>query len=220
MGSITDLFHALLQHDFKTLANPEFLWAIYGILFVIIFLENGLLPAAFLPGDSLLLLAGALVAQGSLHYALTLAVLSTAAALGCWLSYLQGRWLGKTKTVQGWMAKIPAHYHQRAHNLFHQHGFFALLIGRFLAFVRTLLPTIAGLSALDGKRFQIFNWLSAVLWVTAVTSLGYLISLTPFFKHHEELVMNGLMILPVALLVIGLLGSLLVVLRKKSHPKK
>ncbi|VFS58101.1 Inner membrane protein YqjA [Leminorella grimontii] len=60
------------------------------------------------------------------------------------------------------MAKIPAHYHQRAHNLFHQHGFFALLIGRFLAFVRTLLPTIAGLSALDGKRFQIFNWLSAV----------------------------------------------------------
>ncbi|SQI40073.1 Inner membrane protein YghB [Leminorella richardii] len=220
MGSITDLFQALLQHDFKTLANPEFLWAIYGILFTIILLENGLLPAAFLPGDSLLLLAGALIAQGSLHYFLTLAVLSAAAALGCWISYLQGKWLGKTKTVQGWMAKIPAHYHQRAHNLFHQHGFFALLIGRFLAFVRTLLPTIAGLSALDAKRFQIFNWLSAVLWVTSVTSLGYLISLTPFFKHNEKIVMDGLMILPVALLVLGLLGSLVVVLRKKSHKKE
>lgn len=170
--------------------------------------------------DSLLLLAGALIAQGSLHYFLTLAVLSAAAALGCWISYLQGKWLGKTKTVQGWMAKIPAHYHQRAHNLFHQHGFFALLIGRFLAFVRTLLPTIAGLSALDAKRFQIFNWLSAVLWVTSVTSLGYLISLTPFFKHNEKIVMDGLMILPVALLVLGLLGSLVVVLRKKSHKKE
>ncbi|MBK5073198.1 DedA family protein [Budviciaceae bacterium CWB-B4] len=220
MGSITDLFQALLHQDFKTLANPEFLWAIYGILFLIIFLENGLLPAAFLPGDSLLLLAGALVAQGSLHFLLTILVLSTAAALGCWFSYLQGRWLGKTKTVQGWMSKIPAHYHQRAHQLFHRHGFFALLIGRFLAFVRTLLPTIAGLSALDAKRFQIFNWLSAVLWVSVVTSLGYLISLTPLYKHHEAAVMNGLMILPVALLVIGLIGSLIVVLKKKSEKKK
>ncbi|QBH96127.1 DedA family protein [Limnobaculum zhutongyuii] len=220
MGSITDLFQALLHQDFKTLANPEFLWAIYGILFLIIFLENGLLPAAFLPGDSLLLLAGALVAQGSLHFLLTVLVLSTAAAMGCWFSYLQGRWLGKTKTVQGWMSKIPAHYHQRAHQLFHRHGFFALLIGRFLAFVRTLLPTIAGLSALDAKRFQIFNWLSAVLWVTVVTSLGYLISLTPLYKHHEAAVMNGLMILPVALLVIGLIGSLIVVLKKKSEKKK
>ncbi|MBK5144696.1 DedA family protein [Budviciaceae bacterium BWR-B9] len=220
MGSITDLFQALLHQDFKTLANPEFLWAIYGILFLIIFLENGLLPAAFLPGDSLLLLAGALVAQGSLHFLLTIAVLSTAAALGCWFSYLQGRWLGKTKTVQGWMSKIPAHYHQRAHQLFHRHGFFALLIGRFLAFVRTLLPTIAGLSALDAKRFQIFNWLSAVLWVSVVTTLGYLISLTPLYKHHEAAVMNGLMILPVALLVIGLIGSLIVVLKKKSEKKR
>ncbi|AWH87147.1 DedA family protein [Limnobaculum parvum] len=220
MGSITDLFQALLHQDFKTLANPEFLWAIYGILFLIIFLENGLLPAAFLPGDSLLLLSGALVAQGSLHFLLTILVLSTAAALGCWFSYLQGRWLGKTKTVQGWMSKIPAHYHQRAHQLFYRHGFFALLIGRFLAFVRTLLPTIAGLSALDAKRFQIFNWLSAVLWVSVVTTLGYLISLTPLYKHHQAAVMNGLMILPVALLVIGLIGSLIVVLTKKSEKKK
>ncbi|AKJ42014.1 DedA family protein [Pragia fontium] len=219
MGSITDLFQALIHQDFKTLANPEFLWSIYGILFIIIFLENGLLPAAFLPGDSLLLLAGALVAQGSLHFALTVVVLSVAAALGCWFSYLQGRWLGKTKIVQGWMAKIPAHYHQRAHQLFYRHGFFALLIGRFLAFVRTLLPTIAGLSALDAKRFQIFNWLSAVLWVSVVTGLGYLISLTPFFKHNQTAVMNGLMILPVALLVIGLAGSLIVVLKKKSDKK-
>ncbi|GKX61956.1 membrane protein [Pragia fontium] len=219
MGSITDLFQALIHQDFKTLANPEFLWSIYGILFIIIFLENGLLPAAFLPGDSLLLLAGALVAQGSLHFALTVVVLSVAAALGCWFSYLQGRWLGKTKIVQGWMAKIPAHYHQRAHQLFYRHGFFALLIGRFLAFVRTLLPTIAGLSALDAKRFQIFNWLSAVLWVSVVTGLGYLISLTPYFKHNQTAVMNGLMILPVALLVIGLAGSLIVVLKKKSDKK-
>lgn len=217
MGLISDLFQALIHQDFKTLANPEFLWAIYGVLFLIIFLENGLLPAAFLPGDSLLLLSGALVAQGSLHFALTILVLSIAAALGCWFSYLQGKWLGKTKTVQGWLNKIPAHYHQRTHQLFHRHGFFALLIGRFLAFVRTLLPTIAGLSNMDPKRFQIFNWLSAVLWVSVVTGLGYLISMTPLFKHYEREMMTGLMILPVVLLVGGLIGSIIVVLKKKSH---
>lgn len=219
MDLITQLFQALIHQDFKTLANPEFLWAIYGVLFIVIFLENGLLPAAFLPGDSLLLLAGALVAQGSLHFPLTILVLSVAAGFGCWFSYIQGRLLGKTKTVQGWMAKIPAHYHQRTQQLFHRHGFFALLIGRFLAFVRTLLPTIAGLSALEAKRFQIFNWLSAVLWVSTVTSLGYIISLTPLFKHHETLVMNGLMILPIALLLLGLLGSLIVVFKKKRADK-
>ena len=217
MGLITDLFQALIHQDFKTLANPEFLWAIYGVLFIIIFLENGLLPAAFLPGDSLLLLSGALIAQGSLHFGLTFLVLSTAAALGCWFSYLQGKWLGKTKTVQSWLHKIPAHYHQRTHQLFHKHGFFALLIGRFLAVVRTLLPTIAGLSNMDPKRFQIFNWLSAALWVGSVTGLGYIISMTPLFKHYERQMMTGLMILPIVLLVGGLIGSIIVVLKKKSH---
>ncbi|MDR0806974.1 MAG: DedA family protein [Enterobacteriaceae bacterium] len=216
MGSIADLFQALLHQDFKTLANPDLLWMIYAILFVIIFLENGLLPTTFLPGDSLLLLSGALIAQGSLHYGLTILILTAAAGLGCWFSYIQGRWLGKTKTVQGWLRKIPPHYHQRAHDLFQHHGFFALLIGRFLAFIRTLLPTIAGLSAMDSKQFQIFNWLSAVLWVGVITSLGYMISLTPIFKRHETAVMNGLMILPIALLIMGIVGSLVIMLKKKK----
>ncbi|WP_159564403.1 DedA family protein [Budvicia diplopodorum] len=216
MGLISDLFQALIHQDFKTLANPEFLWAIYGVLFLTIFLENGLLPTAFLPGDSLLLLSGALVAQGSLHFALTLIVLTAAAGLGCWFSYLQGKWLGRTKTVRGWLNKIPANYHQRTHQLFHYHGFFALLIGRFLAFVRTLLPTIAGLSNMDPKRFQIYNWLSAILWVGVVTGFGYLVSMTPLFKHYERGMMTGLMILPIVLLVGGLIGSIIVILKKKS----
>lgn len=214
MSLITDLFQALIHQDFRTLANPEFLWAIYGIFFVVIFLENGLLPAAFLPGDSLLLLSGALIAQGSLHFTLTILVLSIAAALGCWFSYLQGRWLGKTKTVQSWLNKIPAHYHQRTNQLFHRHGFSALLIGRFLAFIRTLLPTIAGLSNMEPKRFQIFNCLSSILWVSVVTGLGYLISITPLFKHYQHEMMTGLMILPVVLLICGLIGSIIVVVKK------
>lgn len=83
-------------------------------MFATLFLENGLLPASFLPGDSLLILAGALIAQGVMDFLPTIAILTAAASLGCWLSYIQGRWLGNTKTVKGWLAQLPAKYHQRA----------------------------------------------------------------------------------------------------------
>jgi membrane protein DedA with SNARE-associated domain len=144
-------------------------------------------------------------------------VLTTAASLGCWLSYIQGRWLGNTKTVQGWLSHLPAHYHQRAHNLFHRHGLSALLVGRFLAFVRTLLPTIAGLSGLSNTRFQFFNWISGLLWVLILTTMGFAFGKTPVFLKYEDEVMLFLILLPLALLVIGLVGSLYVLWRKK-HP--
>ena len=99
--------------------------------------------------------------------------------------------------------------------MFDRHGLRALLAGRFLAFIRTLLPTMAGISGLSNRRFQLFNWLSGLLWVGAVTSLGYAISMIPFVKRHEDQVMTFLMLLPVFLLVVGLVGAVTVVLKKK-----
>ena len=160
MELLTQLLQALWAQDFETLANPSMIGMLYFVLFVILFLENGLLPAAFLPGDSLLVLVGVLIAKGAMGYPQTILLLTVAASLGCWVSYIQGRWLGNTRTVQNWLSHLPAHYHQRAHHLFHKHGLSALLIGRFIAFVRTLLPTIAGLSGLNNARFQFFNWRS------------------------------------------------------------
>lgn len=220
MTSITELFQALWHQDFHILVEQHLIWAIYLILFVVIFLENGLIPASFLPGDSLLLLAGTLVANDTLHYALTLFILIVAAALGCWLSFLQGRWLGNTNVVRHWLAQLPIQYHQKAETLFLRHGLAALLIARFLAFVRTLLPTIAGLSGLSEKKFQIFNWLSAVIWVACIVTLGYILALTPVFKHYEKQAMELLMILPVALLVIGLTGAIIVVIKKRKTTRK
>jgi membrane protein YqaA with SNARE-associated domain len=88
----------------------------------------------------------ALIAKGVMDFVPTIAILTAAASLGCWLSYLQGRWLGNTETVKGWLAHLPHKYHQRATCMFDKHGLLALLAGRFLAFVRTLLPTMAGIS--------------------------------------------------------------------------
>ena len=143
MELLTQLLNALWAQDFETLANPSMIGMLYFVLFMILFLENGLLPAAFLPGDSL------------------------------------------------------------------------LLIGRFIAFVRTLLPTIAGLSGLNNARFQFFNWMSGLLWVLILTSLGYLLGKTPVFLKYEDQLMSCLMLLPVVLLVFGLAGSLVVLWKKK-----
>ncbi|MFW0857552.1 DedA family general envelope maintenance protein YghB [Cronobacter dublinensis] len=217
MAVIQDIIAALWHHDFAALADPHVVGVVWCVMFATLFLENGLLPASFLPGDSLLLLAGAMIAQGVMDFVPTLMILTSAASLGCWLSYVQGRWLGNTRLVRGWLAQLPAKYHHRATCMFDRHGLLALLTGRFLAFVRTLLPTMAGISGLSNRRFQIFNWLSALIWVGVVTGFGYALSMIPFVKRHEDQVMTFLMILPIALLVIGLLGAVLVVLKKKTQ---
>jgi membrane protein DedA with SNARE-associated domain len=216
MVVIQDIVAALWQHDFAALANPQVVGVVYLVMFTTLFLENGLLPASFLPGDSLLLLAGALIAKGVMGFVPTVIILTTAASLGCWLSYIQGRWLGNTAVVKGWLSQLPDKYHHRATSMFDRHGLLALLAGRFLAFVRTLLPTMAGISGLSNRRFQFFNWLSAVLWVGVVTGLGYALSMIPFVKRHEDQVMTFLMVLPIFLLVAGLLGTLVVVIKKKD----
>ncbi len=219
MELLTQLLNALWSQDFETLANPSMVGMLYFVLFMIIFLENGLLPAAFLPGDSLLVLVGVLIAKGAMGFPETVVLLTAAASLGCWLSYVQGRWLGNSPTVQNWLSHLPARYHQRAYQLFHKHGLSALLIARFIAFVRTLLPTIAGLSGLSNTRFQFFNWISGFLWIIILTTLGYLLGNTPIFMKYEQALMSCLMLLPVVLLVIGLAGSLIVFWRKKRSPR-
>ncbi len=216
MGVLHEIVQALWHQDFAALANPDVIWIVYGIMFLTLLLENGLLPAAFLPGDSLLLLAGAMIAKGAMAFIPTLLILTTAASLGCWLGYLQGRWLGNTRMVQGWLMLLPAQYHQRAWNLFNRHGLMALLVGRFLAFVRTILPTLAGIAGLKSTRFQLFNWLSGLLWVLILVGFGYAISQVPFIKRHEDQVMACLMVLPLVMLSIGLIGSIALVMRRKK----
>ncbi|RLM27596.1 hypothetical protein BIY29_02850 [Brenneria alni] len=215
MSMVHEIIQALWQQDFSALADPHVIWVIYGILFTTLFLENGLLPASFLPGDSLLLLTGAMIAKGVMNFIPTMLLLTVAASLGCWFSYLQGRWLGDSRLVKGWLLQLPAHYHQRAYHLFRHHGLVALLIGRFLAFIRTLLPTIAGISGLNNTRFQIFNWLSGFLWVGGIITLGYTMSHIPLIKRYEDQVMTALILLPIILLVSGLIGMAVMVWRKK-----
>lgn len=215
MSLLYEVVRSLWEHDFIVLADARFAWIVYGLIFATLFLENGLLPVSFLPGDSLLLLSGAMVAKGVIAFLPTLVILILAAGLGYWCSYLQGRWLGDTNIIRSWLLHLPSNYHQHAYIIFNRHGLAALLIGRFLAFIRTLLPIIAGLSGLSNIYFQLFNWLSALIWVTLLVSLGYAISNIPIVEYYEYHVMTVLIVLPFVFLVTGLAGSLLLIFRHR-----
>ena len=186
MAVIQDIIAALWQNDFAALADPHVIGGVYFVMFATLFLENGLLPASFLPGDSLLLLAGALIGKGVMDFTPTMVILTSAASLGCWLSYLQGRWLGNTRVVKGWLAQLPHKYLRRATCLFHRPALLARLAGRFLAFVRPLLPALAGISGWSIRRFQFFNWLSGLLWVGGGTTVCSALNMIPVGEHHED----------------------------------
>ncbi|OCG01322.1 DedA family protein [Gilliamella sp. wkB112] len=220
METILTIYHAFLGMDMAVLKDPSIVWILYSMLFVILLLENGVLPAAFLPGDSLLFLTGVFISEDVFHFGLINIVLIAGAAVGTWLGYIQGLWLGNTKMVQGWLAHLPVRYHDKAKMLFHKYGLQALFIGRFIAFVRTLLPIMAGLSGLHSRRFHIFNWISATLWIFFITGLGYLFGLSPLFKAYKEQFMLILMMIPVILIGIGLAASILLVIKRAINKKK
>lgn len=118
MQVLNEIVMAIWPHDFAKLINPDVLWIIYAVLFIIIVLENGIFPAAFLPGDTLLILSGALIAKGVLSFIPTVIILTIAASLGCWLGFLQGRWLSDTDIIKQWLKQILQEYHERANRLF------------------------------------------------------------------------------------------------------
>ncbi|CRK85768.1 Inner membrane protein YqjA [Candidatus Providencia siddallii] len=214
MELFKELFITLWYQDYNILSNSSFIWSIYLILFIILFIENGVLPAAFLPGDSLLILVGVLINKNLLNYTLTIIILTSGASLGCWLGYIQGRLLSNSKNIKRWLLHLPERYHQRAYNLFYRHGLSSLLIGRFLPFIRTLLPIIAGFAGLKNKRFQLFNWLSGLLWVLSLINIGNFFCKSTIFQQYEHHIMNIMILAPIGLLIIGLLGSIVFIIKK------
>ncbi len=207
MLRIEELLTALWNQDFQTLSDPEIVLLLYAVLFVILVLENGFLPATFLPGDSLLLLTGTLAAHDIIDFWKILGVLTLGASVGSELGYLQGKWLSETKTVKHWLSHIPRKYHDRTRVMLHKYGILALLMARFTAFVRTMMPLFIGISGMERRQFHVVNWISGFLWVGLLVSLSYSLSHTEFFQRYQSAVMTILTVIPVVLLAFGLLTS-------------
>lgn len=170
---------------------------VYALLFVIIFCETGLVVTPFLPGDSLLFVAGTVAATGALNVHLLVVLLIVAAVLGDSVNYGIGRWLGPRvfRMPQSWFFN-PKHLH-RANAFYERHGGKTIIIARFVPIVRTYAPFVAGVGAMDYRRFFSFNVVGAIVWVVLLAYGGYLFGNIPWVKKNISLVVIGIIVLSI-----------------------
>lgn len=176
---------------------------IYAILFAIVFSETGFVVTPFLPGDSLLFVAGALAAVGGpegMNIGVLIAVLFAAAVLGNMLNYQVGRYLGpKVFQWEGSRFFNKAAL-QKTHAFYEVHGGKTLVISRFLPLLRTFAPFVAGIGAMSYGRFTLFNTAGAALWVGSLTLAGYWFGNLPWIRQNLTaviLAIIGISLIPV-----------------------
>lgn len=176
---------------------------IYAILFAIIFCETGLIVTPFLPGDSLLFVAGALAAAGGMDIGLLILVLFVGAVLGDGVNFRVGRWFGPK--VFRWE---DSRFFNRAafdktHSFYEHHGGKTIVIARFLPILRTYAPFVAGVADMTAARFTMFNIVGAALWVVSLAMAGYWFGNLPAVKNNLSLVIVGIIVISVLPIVIG-----------------
>jgi membrane-associated protein len=180
---------------------------IYAILFAIIFSETGFVVTPFLPGDSLLFVAGAVAASGGMNVHLLVALLIAAAILGNSVNYAVGRWLGRhffTNRGSRWLN--PAHL-EKAHAFYEQHGGKAVVISRFLPIVRTYIPFVAGMAAMEPVRYTAFNVGGALLWVGSLCYAGYFFGNIPWIRGNLTAIIVAIIVVSLLPLVYAFLRS-------------
>jgi membrane-associated protein len=176
---------------------------IYAILFLIIFCETGLIVTPFLPGDSLLFVAGTLAATGGMDIGVLMAVLFVAAVLGDGVNYRVGRWFGPK--VFRWEDSrfFNKAAFDKTHAFYEHHGGKTVVIARFLPLLRTYAPFVAGVADMPAARFTFFNVVGAATWVGSLCLAGYFFGNLPFIKNNLTLVIVGIIVLSLMPLLIG-----------------
>lgn len=185
---------------------------IYIILFLILFVETGLVIAPFLPGDSLLFAAGALAAGGNMHIGILFAVCFLGAFLGNQLNFSIGSGFGKA-LFEREKKFIKEEYLQKTQIFYSKHGGKALIIGRYLPFIRTFVPFVAGVGKMPVGKFTYFNVLGGLLWVIPVIGIGYLFGNIPIVKNNFSIII-------LAILVVSLFPMIWGIFTAMKHAKK
>ena len=201
MEFFNELF-AIFQHIIKL----DFTWffenyssAIYVILFLVIFIETGLVAMPFLPGDSLLFTAGLFAASGELNLSYLLILLLIAAVLGDNCNYWIGRKIGLRVFELKFRAKpiINKKYLDQTELFFEKNGVKAIIMARFVPFVRTFAPFAAGIGKMNYNRFFLFDLLGGFLWIFSLTLAGYLLGEVEWIRKHIDLVCLGIIFISV-----------------------
>lgn len=171
---------------------------VYAILFVIVFCETGLVVTPFLPGDSLLFVAGALAAAGGMQIGLLIVLLVIAAVLGDAVNYTVGAWFGPK--VFRWESSrfVNRSAFDRTHAFYERHGGKTVIIARFMPLIRTFAPFVAGVARMRYARFAMFNVSGALLWVVSLTLAGYWFGNLPWVKQNLTLVILAIIAISLA----------------------
>ncbi len=199
-----------LDDKLKDIVEMYGLWT-YSILFAIVFCETGLVVTPFLPGDSLLFVAGALAGDGRLNVGVVVAVLLAAAIIGDTVNYHVGSYVGPRIFREGHTSRWLKREHlDRTHTFFEKYGGKTIIIARFVPIVRTFAPFVAGLGSMAYPRFLTFNVVGAALWVISLVLAGY------WFGGLESVRENFSLVI-IAIIVISLAPAIVEYLRARRQ---
>jgi membrane-associated protein len=169
---------------------------IYGILFLIVFVETGLVVMPFLPGDSLLFVAGAFAAKGDMNVYGVIVLLSVAAITGDALNYAVGRYFGNKVFAWEDSRWFNKRLFDKTHAFYERHGGKTIVIARFLPFLRTFAPFVAGAAAMSYPRFAFYNVFGGIFWVASLTAAGYWFGNIPWVSKNLTAIILALIIVP------------------------
>ena len=176
---------------------------VYALLFLIIFVETGVVVMPFLPGDSLLFVVGALSGAGLMNLPLAMALLTLAAILGDQCNYSIGRYFGP-KVFQWENTRFfNRDAFNQAHAFYEKYGGVTIIAARFFPFLRTFVPFVGGVAEMTRSRFTLFNIVGAGLWVGGITLAGYLFGNIPWVKVNLDKIIWGAILLPGLLVLVG-----------------
>jgi len=195
----TTLLHSILALD-QTLALIAAQYGpwLYALLFVVIFAETGLVVFPFLPGDSLLFVAGTVAASASLNVHFLVALLIVAAILGDSVNYSIGRYIGPKVFDRPDSRWIKQDYLRRTQAFYDKYGAVTIIIGRFIPIIRTFAPFLAGVAAMEYRRFFLYNAIGGVVWITSLVYAGYIFGNIPWVKQNLTLIVIGIVVASLA----------------------
>ena len=169
---------------------------VYALLFLIVFTETGVVVMPFLPGDSLLFIVGALAGTGLLSFPMVVAILLTAAILGDQCNYTIGRYFGP-KVFQWEDSRFfNKRAFDQAHNFYERYGGITIILARFMPFVRTFAPFVAGVAEMNRSKFTAFNVIGALIWVVGLVGAGYLFGNLPWVQANLSKIIWALILVP------------------------
>lgn len=178
------------------------LW-VYALLFLVIFVETGVVVMPFLPGDSLLFVVGAMCGLDLLSFPLVCAVLVVAAILGDQCNYTIGRYFGP-KVFQWEQSRFfNKHAFNQAHAFYEQYGGFTIIAARFMPFLRTFAPFVAGVAEMSRTKFSAYNVVGALVWVLGICTAGFFLGSLPWVKVNLDKIIWAMILIPGLVIVFG-----------------